>query len=469
MSGAEVERLIAELDARLPGRVVTAGRRLRRCSTDFGLTCRAWPGVVVEARSEADVVAALRAARAHGVPVSLRGAGHSVRGQTLSDGGLVIANRGPSEPPRRLDGDLFEVSARDLWWGVERALRRHGRAVPVLADYLGLSVGGTLSVGVYGADSIVHGALVDQVERLRLIRPDGDAVWCSASEHPDLFRYGLAGLGEVGVIEKAVIRTVPYRPVTTLLTYAHRSFTDLVDSLAWMARDDATGPELFKALVAGPRVLSTYGVTADSLRQAWTVAPPEDLRGRPVRRRLVAPRYRLWRHLTVLVWVARFGPSRHIWFDYLMGYDALREFASLVEDLLAADAFAGCLKSIYVVGIRRRPDAPDLPFEAAGKDGPPFKVGVGFYTMVPRHDDTRLARVDAAADRCLGRCLELGGRPYLYGWHRLDRETLGRIYGDAVERLGDLRRELDPEGLLRGGLASLTRSSELSQRPKSSR
>ena len=38
------------------------------------------------------------------------------------------------------------------------------------------SSGGTLSVGGYGVDSIVRGAQVDQVTRLRLILPDGTAV-----------------------------------------------------------------------------------------------------------------------------------------------------------------------------------------------------------------------------------------------------------------------------------------------------
>ena len=56
-------------------------------------------------------------------------------------------------------------------------------------------------------------------------------------------------------------------------------------------------------------------------------------------------------------------------------------------------------------------------------------------------------RVDQAAELCLDRCLELGGRPYLYGWHRLDDTTLERLYGDDLRRLCALRRELDPEGL----------------------
>ena len=116
-------------------------------------------------------------------------------------------------------------------------------------------------------------------------------------------------------------------------------------------------------------------------------------------------------------------------------------------------AFAGCLGSIYIVGIRRRPDAPDLPFEATGKGGPSIKFGIGFYNMVPRDDDRALARVKEASEICLRRCIELGGRPYLYGWHQLDPASVQRLYdGEDLERLATLKREIDPYGTLKSHL-----------------
>jgi FAD/FMN-containing dehydrogenase len=52
---------------------------------------------------------------------------------------------------------------------------------------------------------------------------------------------------------------------------------------------------------------------------------------------------------------------------------------------------------------------------------------------------------------CLAKCVEVGGRPYLYGWHRLGRRTLEDLYGGAWGRLLELRRELDPAGVFQPG------------------
>jgi len=43
--------------------------------------------------------------------------------------------------------------------------------------------------------------------------------------------------------------------------------------------------------------------------------------------------------------------------------------------------------------------------------------------------------VQAALDDYLRHCLALGGRPYLYGAHRLDRAAADATYGPDYERL----------------------------------
>ena len=69
--------------------------------------------------------------------------------------------------------------------------------------------------------------------------------------------------------------------------------------------------------------------------------------------------------------------------------------------------------------------------------------------MVPSGDERGLATVQAALDDYLRHCLALGGRPYLYGAHRLDRAAADATYGPDYERLRALQQALDPSGLLR--------------------
>lgn len=440
--------LAAELAGKVRGRVLTGRRRIRARSTDFGRIIRRPPRLVVEATCEDDVVATLKLARANRIPVGVQGPGGSCNGQALCGEGILIRNVLDRPPALRwLDGDRVEIPARSRWLFVETALNRRGRSVPVLADSLLLSVGGTLSVGGYGVSSITRGAQVDHVQRLRLIQPDGTALWCSPESNPELFRYGLAGLGQVGVIEKAVIDTKPHRWLTTLFRYRHRSFSELTGSLEWMTSWQGEWPDFFLALHARNRFYSVYGSYSASLRAARRVELPPPLRRRPGATRWICPQYRLWRSLEIAAWVARFGNRRRLWSDYLLSYEGLVEFLQFLDLELRRDTFSGCLKSVYMLAVRQPADRPVLPFEAAGGIDRPIKFGVGLYSMIPPADAGALDRVQQAVGRCLDKCIELGGRPYLYGWHHLGADRLRALYGASYDRLLELRKKLDPDGL----------------------
>lgn len=133
---------------------------------------------------------------------------------------------------------------------------------------LDLSVGGTLSVGVYGIDSITRGAQVDHVTKLRLLLPDGTAHCCSESERGDLFRFSLAGLGQMGFIDKVVIKTAPYRKFTRLYQYSHGNMVEFLDSLAWMQQWSEDWPSHFCALIGYGGILSEFGFEHSDRKEA---------------------------------------------------------------------------------------------------------------------------------------------------------------------------------------------------------
>lgn len=419
----------------------------KRYSTDFGRLVTRVPSMVVRAASEEHTVHALALAHARGLPLSIRGAGHSCQGQTLTDGVALVNISDRADPPRLLDDRLTEIPARARWRDVEAFLTARGRSVPVLADYLSLSVGGTLSVGGYGAESVALGAQVDHVERLRLILPEGRGLWCSAGEHPELFSYALAGLGCVGVIERVVMRTEPHRAWTSLCTYDQRSLGALVDSIGWLA-ETATPPMMFKALHARGRCVATYGTHSATLGEAAAAVRQTPTSARP-RHRWIVPRYRQWRHLTVSLWLARFPGHGRLWADYIFDVDGLTRFVEFLQPLLDRDAFAGCLRSVYVVAIRRRPRAVRFPLEASEGAARAMSFGIGLYSMIPRRDPRLAGKVATTIAACLDKCVELGGRPYRYGWHEMTERHCRALYGSAYGRLLALAREIDPAGTLR--------------------
>ena len=86
------------------------------------------PAAIVQCRSTADVVAAVQAARAAGLPMAVRGGGHSVAGHSVADDAVVVdlrhMRRVEVDPERRLaraqGGALWE----DLDTGDDRARTR---------------------------------------------------------------------------------------------------------------------------------------------------------------------------------------------------------------------------------------------------------------------------------------------------------------------------------------------------------
>lgn len=175
---------------------------------DFGHVVTDRPRAVLRPGSAADIATVLRFASAHGIPVVPRGQGHSTHGQAQARDGIVIdmpALRRVGHPGE----DHVIVEAGATWSDVLRTTLRHGLTPPVLTDYLGLSVGGTLSVGGLGGTSHRYGAQTDTVLALEAVTADGRSRNCSPTEAPELFRSLLAGLGQCGVITRATLRLVP--------------------------------------------------------------------------------------------------------------------------------------------------------------------------------------------------------------------------------------------------------------------
>lgn len=418
-------------------------------SYDFGKVVRRTPRIVVRPLHAQDVIHCFSVANETGLSVSIRGAGHSCHGQTLSDGGILIENVGDSAEFRLQDDNQVKVSSKTRWLDLEKGLNEQGRSIPVVTDYLDLSVGGTLSVGGYGIDSISHGAQVDHVVKLRLLLPDGTVQWCSENEHSDLFRFSLAGLGQVGFIDKVIIRTVPYRQFTRLYQYAYGNIVDFLDSLAWIQECTGAWPSNFCALIGHGRILSEFGFEHSNRTEAEgrlntdvsNDLPDPSFKG-------VHQDYRLALHRSLVGYIDSDAEVYRVWADYAFDYSNLRRFLLYVSALRFKGVFGNFLDRIYILACRRPETSTRFPFEVCGTGPPAIKFGVGIYNTVPRTDRRALNRVTGAMKMCLDKCLELEGRPYLYGWHELDAGKMRRLYGPDYDRLLKLKREYDPNNII---------------------
>jgi FAD/FMN-containing dehydrogenase len=172
---------------------------------DFGHIVHRQPQAVLKPGSSAEISRLMLWAGSEGLKVVARGQGHSTYGRPLIDDGIVIDMSTISSIHRVQPGRIM-VDAGATWKSVLEASLAQGLTPPVLTNYLGLSVGGTIAVGGIGGTSSRHGLQTDHVLALDVVTGEGEKLTCSATSNPDLFDAVRAGLAQCGVVTRATLR-----------------------------------------------------------------------------------------------------------------------------------------------------------------------------------------------------------------------------------------------------------------------
>jgi FAD/FMN-containing dehydrogenase len=157
------------------------------------------PRLIARCRGTADVVAAVRFARARDIEIAVRGGGHNVAGTAVCDDGIVIdlsAMRAVSVDPV---GRVAHVQGGALWGDVDHETQAHGLATTGgIVSHTG--VGGVGLGGGIGWLMRKHGLTVDNLVAAEVVTATGDVIRASADDHPDLFWALRGGGGNFGVV-----------------------------------------------------------------------------------------------------------------------------------------------------------------------------------------------------------------------------------------------------------------------------
>ncbi|KAL5786441.1 hypothetical protein ACOSQ2_008833 [Xanthoceras sorbifolium] len=176
---------------------------------DFGGMYSFKPLAIIRPTAADDVARVVKAAsRSSNLTVAARGNGHSINGQAMAPRGLVLDMRSTEDNHFKLitiDGVSYvDVSGGALWEDVLRRCVFEFRMAPrSWTDYLGLTVGGTLSNAGVSGQAFRYGPQTSNVTELEVVTGKGDVLICSECENPELFFGVLGGLGQFGVITRA--------------------------------------------------------------------------------------------------------------------------------------------------------------------------------------------------------------------------------------------------------------------------
>jgi FAD/FMN-containing dehydrogenase len=169
------------------------------------------PAVIARCATTSDVVRAVEIAREAGLVLAVRGGGHHIAGNALSDGGMVIdlSRMRSARVDARTRRAIVEGGATlaDL----DAATQAHALATPVGINST-TGIGGLTLGGGFGWLSRKYGMTIDNLESAELVTAAGEVKRVSQDAHADLFWALRGGGGNFGVVTRFEFRLHPVGP-----------------------------------------------------------------------------------------------------------------------------------------------------------------------------------------------------------------------------------------------------------------
>jgi cytokinin dehydrogenase len=408
---------------------------------DFGQIISERPAAVLRPGSIEDVSRMLRFARRHDIRVVNRGKAHTTFGQSQHRAGIVFDlttfdRIGPVRANR------VRVGAGCRWTDVLQRTLANGLMPTVLPDFIGQTVGGTLSVGGIGAMSFRAGAQIDHVLRLTAVTGNGDIVDCSPHEHPELFEMLLAGQGQVGVIIETTLELVAAPSTVRVYDLVYPDLDTMLADLAALIRDRRFDQMEAFVIPTGP---GTWVYLLEALGFHTAGGPPDDDRLQAGLH--VVPGQTAITDLPFVDWSNRVqpGPTRpHPWIDLMLPMSHASTFVSEVQSSITPVA-DGDQFNLLLIPLRSSTFTRPL-FRSPTED-----LVVGFDTLRSVPAGVDIEALLAYNRRLFDRAIELGGTQYPISAVRLDPDDWACHYGDQFGRLLRAKRTFDRDNVLASG------------------
>lgn len=409
------------------------------------------PAVIARCADTADVVEAVRVARAHRPVLSIRGGGHQVAGSAVCDDGLVIDLSGMRAVHVDPVARTARAQAGATWADVDRATQLFGLVTPG-GEVSQTGIAGFTLGGGMGVLQRAYGLACDNLRSVEIVTADGAVRTASRDEHADLFwalRGGGRGLGVVTSFEFELHPIGP-RVAKSLVLYPYsgaaavlRAWRDVVPTLP-----DTVSPEFvlwsipadpdIPAELHGQRVVMVAGVYAGPAEDGPAVLAPLAELGTPLMDASGVADY-----ATMQGELDAAFPSggRYLFKSHFL--DEVSDAA--VDALVACDADRPNPQSLIVIrtlgGAVGRVGADDSAF--AHRDAR-YNLSIDAGWSDPAQDAVLTGWVRSSWD--VLRPFATGG--VYVNFAGLDGDS-GReaVYGPSARRLDDVRAAYDPEGL----------------------
>jgi FAD/FMN-containing dehydrogenase len=440
--GAEVTRLSGLLAgwASVPG-----DERYAAASLTFNGALERSPVLAVSCATVDDVRRAFESAARLGLPVSVRGGGHSVAGHGVGTGSLLI----DLSPLRGVEVDPTARRARVAggctWNDVDPATQAHGLAVPG-GTFGDTGVGGLTLGGGIGWLIGTGGLTCDNLVRAELVTPAGDVVVAGQDGDADLLWALRGGGGNFGVVTSFDLALHERGPMFGgQVVFKIRDTQEVLNGIAALMHD---APD---ELVMQPAIRVGRANPQSGCAVMFAYAgPPEDGR-RHVDdlRQLATPidedygrmSYQQVQGMNELM---PFG-LRHYWSGHLLT-DLHPETVTAICERLDETQGMNIILFEPISGLARRIDPATAAFPA--REARWNVTGMAVWDD-HRHDEAQVAWARSISETVLPWSL-LGGGYGNYAAHDVPVSRTQTMFGeDRWARLRQVKQTYDPTNLLR--------------------
>ncbi len=448
--------IVTDLKQIIAGEVSNKESDLEAVSQDFGNIIKKQPQIVIRPQDSSDVAQAIKYAAQKGLTISSRGAGRSLSGQSLNQGGILLDMRNLNQiDDFRPDELWFQADPGVTWKQVIDTAIPDGVIPPVLTNNFEVTLGGTLCAAGLGLSSFRYGSQADNCLALEVVTGTGDILWCTPEDNSELFYHVLCGYGQFGIITKVKNRLRKYRPYTRSYFLCYDDLDKLLDDaggLVAQGRIDGL-VSLFSPCLQGmsrkesqmkPLIQWFYRmqitVEFDAVNQVNDAELLADLN--------------FYRHihtedLTFEQFIQPLGQVPHpvntanTWIDLLLPGSSAREFIDIALeripnflDFRTLPIGSFCLNSRH----HKLPMFP-LPDDE-------LIIGLGMYPSIPQTQvEVVLQQLNLLTD--LG--FQMGGKRYMATWAEFDLPQWRSQFGDYWLTVNEIKRKYDPLGILNPG------------------
>jgi FAD/FMN-containing dehydrogenase len=186
------------------------------------------PLAIIRCHNAREVARGILAAREHDLALSVRGGGHSVAGNAVCDGGIMLDLSAMKAVVVDTDRRTARAGTGLLLGELDRSTQRHGLATP-LGVMSGTGIAGLTLGGGLGWLNASYGLACDNLISAEVVTTNGDILKVGPEEQADLL-WGLrGGGGNLAVVTSFTYQLHPVGPVLAgALTYPETAARDVL-------------------------------------------------------------------------------------------------------------------------------------------------------------------------------------------------------------------------------------------------